>query len=81
MPRRRTRPHVGLSDYRLPGGAAGRNVVELVRRRWDVPGVIITGDTAPERMREAKAQQFRLLHKPVAANDLRLMVGALAAGE
>ncbi|HYG88741.1 MAG TPA: ATP-binding protein [Azospirillum sp.] len=70
LPRLRTRPHVVLTDYRLPGGATGRTVVELVRRRWDVPGVIITGDTAPERLREASSLGCRLLHKPVQPFEL-----------
>ncbi|WP_431858273.1 ATP-binding protein [Azospirillum sp.] len=70
LPRLRSRPHVVLTDYRLPGGATGRTVVELVRRRWDVPGVIITGDTAPERLREASSLGCRLLHKPVQPFEL-----------
>ncbi|MBB3266896.1 PAS domain S-box-containing protein [Azospirillum sp. OGB3] len=64
------RPHVVLTDYRLPGGDSGRSVVELVRQRWPVPGIIITGDTAPERLREAMSLGCRLLHKPVLPADL-----------
>lgn len=70
LPRLRSKPHVVLTDYRLPGGATGRTVVELVRRRWNVPGVIITGDTAPERLREAGSLGCRLLHKPVQPFEL-----------
>ncbi|WP_109119200.1 ATP-binding protein [Azospirillum sp. TSO22-1] len=70
LPRLRSRPHAVLTDYRLPGGATGRTVVELVRQRWDVPGVIITGDTAPERLREAISLGCRLLHKPVQPFEL-----------
>ncbi|WP_137142888.1 ATP-binding response regulator [Azospirillum brasilense] len=75
LPRLRTRPHVLLTDYRLPGGSTGRNVVDLVRRRWDVPGVIITGDTAPERLREARSIGCRLLHKPVEPAELVQALG------
>jgi len=75
LPRLRTRPHVLLTDYRLPGGSTGRTVVELVRRRWDVPGVIITGDTAPDRLREAKSLGCRLLHKPVEPAELVQALG------
>ena len=74
LPRLR-RPHVVLTDYRLPGGDSGRSVVELVRRRWPVPGVIITGDTAPERLREAMSLGCRLLHKPVLPADLAGALG------
>jgi two-component system, sensor histidine kinase len=31
----------------------------------DVPAIIISGDTAPERLREAHSSGFHLLHKPV----------------
>ena len=75
LPHLRTRPHVLLTDYRLPGGATGRTVVELVRRRWNVPGVIITGDTAPERLREASSLGCRLLHKPVEPTALMQALG------
>ncbi len=74
LPRLR-RPHVVLTDYRLPGGDSGRSVVELVRRRWPVPGVIITGDTAPERLRDAMSLGCRLLHKPVQPADLAGALG------
>lgn len=75
LPRLRNRPHVVLADHRLPGGQTGRAVAELVRRRWDVPVVIITGDTAPERLREARAIGCRLLHKPVEPADLATTLG------
>ena len=75
LPRLRSRPHVVLADHRLPGGQTGRTVAELVRRRWDVPVVIITGDTAPERLREARSIGCRLLHKPVEPTDLAAALG------
>ncbi len=75
LPRLRVRPHVVLTDYRLPGGHTARQVVDLVRRRWDVPGVIITGDTAPERLREAHSLGCRLLHKPVGPTELVQTLG------
>ena len=75
LPRLRSRPHVVLADHRLPGGHTGGTVAELVRRRWDVPVVIITGDTAPERLREARSIGCRLLHKPVEPTDLAATLG------
>ncbi|TWA83186.1 signal transduction histidine kinase [Azospirillum brasilense] len=75
LPRMRNRPHVVLADHRLPGGQTGRAVAELVRSRWDVPVVIITGDTAPERLREARSIGCRLLHKPVEPGDLAATLG------
>lgn len=62
-----------LSDFRLPGGVSGielaRTVLTSLGRR--VPVVLLTGDTEPERLREAVASGFRLLHKPVDPDALR----------
>jgi len=35
------------------------------------PSWVLTGDTTAERVAEIKASGFALLHKPVAADDLR----------
>jgi len=44
-----------------------------------VPALLITGDTAPERLREANASGIALLHKPVATPLLlRRMMELLA---
>jgi signal transduction histidine kinase len=64
-------PDLLLTDYRLPGGAFGTAAVELVHRRWPVPTIVITGDTAPERLAEAQRSGCRLLHKPVDPGVLR----------
>jgi two-component system, sensor histidine kinase len=64
-------PDVLLVDYRLPGGARGTTAVELMHRRWPVPAIVMTGDTAPERLAEAQRSGCRLLHKPVDPGALR----------
>jgi signal transduction histidine kinase len=64
------RPSALISDYRLPGGQTGKAVVDMVRSRWDLPAIIITGDTAPERLREASSIGCHLLHKPVVPEEL-----------
>ncbi|MCW2238038.1 PAS domain-containing hybrid sensor histidine kinase/response regulator [Azospirillum canadense] len=60
-------PAVILADYRLREGRTGteaiRDVCDLYRRA--IPSIIITGDTAPERIREAEASGISVLHKPV----------------
>lgn len=65
-----------IADYRLAGGVHG---AEAIRRLIDylgvpVPAAIVTGDTSPERLREALASGHRLLHKPVAAEQLRRLL-------
>ncbi len=72
-------PALIIADYRLPGGATGADAVALARSRLspDLPAIIMTGDTAPERLREARANGSHLLHKPVQADQLRHVVGAI----
>ncbi len=66
-------PAAILADYRLRGGETGLDAIKAVYERLDmpVPATVITGDTAPERLVEVRAGGHALLHKPVAANDLR----------
>jgi signal transduction histidine kinase len=62
---------VVLSDLRLRGGESGLAAVSAVQAlQPDVQAVLITGDTAPDRIREARAAGLRLLYKPVTLNDL-----------
>ena len=55
-----------LSDMRLAEGDSGIEAIAQVRRlQPDARAVLVTGDTAPERLREARATDLPLLHKPV----------------
>ncbi|GEO42997.1 hypothetical protein SAE02_71450 [Skermanella aerolata] len=69
-------PDLMLADYRLPGGTCGTDAIELAHLRWPVPAVLMTGDTAPERLEEARRSGCRLLHKPVNPADLRRTLNA-----
>lgn len=67
-------PSIIFADYRLREHKTG---VDAIRRVYEelnneIPAVVITGDTSPDRLREANASGFRLLHKPVTPSDLRL---------
>jgi signal transduction histidine kinase/CheY-like chemotaxis protein len=64
-------PDLLVVDYRLPNGSSGLDAVSIVHRRWAVPAILMTGDTAPERLTEAKRSGYRLLHKPINPEDLR----------
>ena len=65
-------PALVISDYRLREQRTGAEAISAVRAALghDVPALLITGDTAPERLREAEASGVALLHKPVAPADL-----------
>ncbi|MEO5375374.1 MAG: PAS-domain containing protein [Alphaproteobacteria bacterium] len=65
-------PDLVVADYRLPDGRTGGEAIVRLRETLGVPvpGILVSGDTAPERLREARASGFQLLHKPVHAANL-----------
>ncbi|HYG86385.1 MAG TPA: PAS domain-containing protein [Azospirillum sp.] len=72
------RPRVLLADYQLRHGHTGPEALVAIQARvgHDVPGIILTGDASPERRAEAERNGFRILHKPVLANELRQIIAA-----
>jgi hypothetical protein len=42
-----------------------------------VPALLVSGDTAPERLRQAQASGIPLLHKPVSRDKLKQEMTAL----
>jgi signal transduction histidine kinase len=68
-----------VADLRLRANESGIETVRALRARMgEVPALLVTGDTAPERLREASASGLPLLHKPVFADALRnAMLAAL----
>jgi two-component system, sensor histidine kinase len=72
-------PDLIISDYRLSDEKTGFEAVERLRHAFGapIPAFLISGDTAPERLREAKASGYYLLHKPVLPMTLRSLVNQL----
>lgn len=63
---------VVVADFRLRAGESGiATIAELRRRLGQLPAMLVTGDTAPERIREAEASGLPMLHKPVSADALQ----------
>lgn len=62
-----------IVDYRLPGSISGIEIARQLQKRLSNPlaVIIITGDTEPERLREADASGYPLLYKPVQPAKLR----------
>lgn len=65
-------PGLVISDYRLRELRTGAEAIEALRAEFGarLPALLITGDTAPQRLREARATGVPLLHKPVSPNQL-----------
>ena len=70
-------PDLIIADYRLAGGATGTDVIERLRRELDpeIPAILVTGSTGPERVSEADAKRYDLLIKPVNPEALRELIG------
>src|SRR2546430_1116097 len=69
-------PDLIVSDYHLSCGKTGIEVIEGLRRTLsaEIPAFLVSGDTSPELLRQARASGYHLLHKPVDPMTLRAMV-------
>jgi two-component system, sensor histidine kinase len=76
-------PDAIISDYRLRDEENGIDVIRALRARFgsSIPGILVTGDTAPDRLREAEQSGFYLIHKPVRPAKLRTLLTHLVARE
>ena len=61
-----------ICDYRLADGANGLDVGQLLRQRFapDLPMLLVTGETAPERLQRVRDSGVPVLFKPVTAELL-----------
>jgi signal transduction histidine kinase len=75
-------PEVVLADYRLRGNTTGVQAIQALRDHFGIaiPAAIVTGDTAPERLAEARASGHLLLHKPLRPAKLRVLLQNLGRG-
>jgi len=74
------RPDLIICDYRLRAHENGIHVIGRLRSEYnddEIPGMLITGDTAPDRLREAQESGLLLLHKPVNNSRLRAAINHL----
>ena len=74
-------PDIIVSDYRLRDRENGIDVIMQIRDhyRLDIPGILVSGDTGPELLREAKEKGLRILHKPVRPAKLRALIEHLVS--
>ena len=72
-------PDLIIADYRLRAGLTGIEAIKRIRSALgtQTSGILITGDTAPDRLREAIASGYHLMHKPVSPPKLQLLLGTL----
>jgi two-component system, sensor histidine kinase len=74
-------PQLVISDYRLREQRTGAQAIAAVRAElgFEVPSLLVTGDTAPQRLRDAQATGVLLLHKPVKPADLHQAIERVLA--
>jgi CheY-like chemotaxis protein/anti-sigma regulatory factor (Ser/Thr protein kinase) len=70
------KPDIVVADFRLREGNTGPAAIRQIESHYGVsiPSLIITGDTAPERLSEARSSGHLLLHKPVQPAKLRALL-------
>lgn len=74
-------PDLILSDFRLRGGENGVEAIDMLRTGFgeEIPAVIVTGDTAVERLEALRASGVEVLHKPIGAEPLKQVLIRLLA--
>jgi len=70
------RPDLIISDYREPNRQKSNEINDHVHRwlRAPIPVLIVSGDGAPEHLRDLCTSGHRLLYKPVDPATLRIVI-------
>jgi len=68
-------PDLIISDYYLPNGTTGIEIIERLRTAFavQIPAFLVSGDIDTAPLDKARAHGFHLLHKPVDPMALRAM--------
>lgn len=76
-------PRLLLCDFRLRDREDGIAAIAELREAFndEVPALLVTGDTGPERLRQAIASGLPLLHKPVSQAQLRQAIALAVPAE
>ena len=71
-----------VADHRLGPGMSGTDTAITIggRAGRSIPTLIVTGDTAAERIAEVHASGFEMMHKPVTPDDLLRRLALLVGG-
>lgn len=72
-------PDIMLVDYRLADERTGSQAINTIRTFFgvDIPAVIITGDSAKNRLNEVKGAVPAFIRKPASASKLRQTINSL----
>lgn len=71
-----------IADFRLCGDDNGLRAVQVLRSiQPDLPALLMTGETAPDRLREAHQTGIPVLHKPVMPEHLFKEISRITSTE
>jgi len=71
-------PDILLTDLRLRGTDSGISTIRAVRELFpNLPALIISGDSSPDKMLEAQAAGISVIHKPVSSTVLLAEIAKL----
>ena len=75
------RPDLVISDYSLPGKFSGAELAVTVRTTlgWQVPVIVLSGDTRAETQRDIREKGLSYIIKPIDAATLSRLIGQLLA--
>lgn len=76
MPESQTAPDLILTDLSLLKGPDGIGIISQLRDhfRTNIPGVLISGTTDPDKLKQARSSGYRLVQKPINPSELRSLV-------
>jgi two-component system, sensor histidine kinase len=75
-------PDAIVADYRLRNKQTGVQAIQALQYQLGkVPAVILTGDTAPSRIQEARRSGYQILHKPLSGVQLRNTLSELMGSQ
>jgi len=69
-------PDIIITDFRLREMRTGAQAIDAINNHYNksIPAIIITGDTAKDRMLQARESGHILLHKPIMPASLRTII-------
>ncbi len=72
-------PNLIIADFRLRDHATGLDAIDLLREEYNkyIPAILITGDTSPDKVRQATDADLEVLYKPISVDDLRRCMTSL----
>ena len=69
-------PDIVISDYRLENEKTGIDLINDIRRIYEnnIPAILITGDTASNKLKNMANSDIRVLHKPIIPSQMRVAI-------